>query len=134
MNLIIVLWRIITRTSCGSENALATYRILRKSRIATNYVHKLPLIFKKWDILKGILGSYSAYNFDIIIDKDVRLNDSNKVSIISGGSKELKDSVREIVLHTRKQLHDFAGAGVVSWLQYIGGPKPIYQKVTVAII
>ena len=96
-------------------------------KIASNYAHKLPLIFKKWDFLKGILGSYSAYNFDIIIDKDVRLNDSNKVSIISGGSKELKDSIREIVLHTRKQLNVFASAGVVSWLQYIGGPKPIYQ-------
>ena len=54
------------------------YRDIRFSeyynKIAANYAHKLRLIFEKWDILKRVLGSYSAYNFDIIIDKDVRYN------------------------------------------------------------
>ena len=66
--------------------------------IASNYQHKLPLIFGKWNLLKDILRLLSAYNFDIILDKEIRLKDSNKISILRGGNKEILDSIQEIVL------------------------------------
>lgn len=40
--------------------------------IASNYQKKLPLIFGKWYLLKRILKVFSAYNFDIILDKEAR--------------------------------------------------------------
>lgn len=40
--------------------------------IIHNYQHKLPLIFGKWRILKSILKLFSAYNFDVILDKELR--------------------------------------------------------------
>jgi hypothetical protein len=41
--------------------------------------------------------------------------------VISGGNRELTDSIREIVLQTRQQFGDFANAGEVNWLNYISG-------------
>ncbi|HZA69843.1 MAG TPA: hypothetical protein VE548_09085 [Nitrososphaeraceae archaeon] len=46
------------------------------------------------------------------------MRDSDRDSVISGGNKELIDSIREIVLQTRKQLGAFANAGLTSWLNY----------------
>ncbi|MGH9978094.1 MAG: hypothetical protein ACRD8Z_20005, partial [Nitrososphaeraceae archaeon] len=90
-------------------------------RIASNYQDKLPLIFGKWKILKSILQLYSAYIFDIILDKEIRLRDSDKFSVIRGGNKELLDSIREIMLQTRQQIEAFANAGWIVWLNYVSG-------------
>lgn len=87
-------------------------------KIASNYQDKLPLVFGKWSLLKNILRSYSAYNFDIILDRELRLGDSNMISIISGGNKELYYSIREIVLQTRGQIEHVANAGWTVWLKY----------------
>lgn len=87
--------------------------------IASNYQHKLPLIFGKWKLLKDILRLFSAYNFDIILDKEIRLKDSNRISILRGGNKELTDGIQEIVLEARQQLEEFANVGSVVWLNYI---------------
>lgn len=87
-------------------------------KIASNYEDKLPLVFGKWRLLKNILRSYSAYNFDIILDKELRLGDSNMISIISGGNKELYYSIREIILQTRRQIGHLADAGWIAWLKY----------------
>jgi hypothetical protein len=65
--------------------------------IASNYKNKLPLIFGKWTLLNDILKSYSAYNFDFILERRRRLADScSKRSLIRGGIKELVESFREM--------------------------------------
>ena len=64
------------------------------SNIAHNYKKKLPLIFGKWNLLTNVLGLFSAYIFDIILDKEMRLSDSDKLSVIRGGNKELSDGAR----------------------------------------
>jgi hypothetical protein len=61
---------------------------------------------------KKKLGIFAAYNFDIILDKETQLRESDKLSIIRGGNKELYDGVKEIVLQTRQQLEAFATVGM----------------------
>jgi DNA-binding PadR family transcriptional regulator len=89
--------------------------------IASNYQDKLPLIFGKWNLLKDILRLYAAYNFDIILDKEIRLRESDKLSIIRGGNKELYDGIREIILQTLQQLGYYASVGLTVWLHYNSG-------------
>ena len=96
-------------------------------KIASNYKDKLPLIFGKWNLLNDILRLFSAYNFDIVLDKEIRLGDYDKLSIIRGGNKELHDGIREIVLQTRQQLEYFATMGLTSWFNYIEGVQNEYE-------
>jgi hypothetical protein len=96
-------------------------------KVAFNYQDKLPLIFGKWDLLKDILRLFSAYNFDIILDKGIHLMDSDKISILRGGNKELLDSIREIVFQNRQQLEDFAKAGRNVWPEHIPGLLYAYE-------
>jgi hypothetical protein len=96
-------------------------------KIASNYQDKLPLIFGKWNLLKNILRLYTAYNFDIILDKEIRLRDSDKLSIIRGGNKELYDGIREIILQTLQQLGDYENAGHMVYLHYNSGISYEYE-------
>jgi DNA-binding MarR family transcriptional regulator len=73
-------------------------------KVATNYKDKLPLIFGKWNLLKMILKIFSAYNFDIIIDKETRLNSDTAPSILGGGSREFLETAKAIALHNHHQL------------------------------
>ncbi len=86
--------------------------------IAHNYKEKLPLIFGKWSLLTDILGLFSVYIFDIILDKEMRLSDSDRLSVIRGGNKELSDGAREIVYQTRQQMGVLADMGTAVWLNY----------------
>jgi len=81
-------------------------------KIAFNYKDKLPLIFGKWELLKNILGIFSDYNFDILLNKETLLWNSDNVSVARGGNKELFDGIKEIVLQTRQQMGDFANSGL----------------------
>ncbi len=92
--------------------------IVYYGNIAHNYKEKLPLIFGKWHLLTDILGLFSVYNFDIILDKELRLSDSYKLSVTRGGNKELSDGVREIVYQTRQQIGALANLGMAVWLNY----------------
>lgn len=96
-------------------------------KMASNYQDKLPLIFGKWNLLKDILRLYAGYNFDIIVDKEIRLRDSDKLSIIRGGNKELYDGIREIILQTLQQLGYYANAGCMVWLHYNSGISYEYE-------
>jgi hypothetical protein len=99
---------------------------------ASNYQNKLPLIFGKWSLLKEILRIFSAYNFDIILDKELHLRDTDKLSVVRGGNKELYDGIREIVLQTRQQLGYFADIGyTVVLFNYISNKKPNEDEGTV---
>jgi hypothetical protein len=96
-------------------------------KIVSNYKDKLPLIFGKWKVLKDVLRLYAAYNFDVIIDKEIRLRDYDKFSVIRGGNKELIDGIREIMLQTRQQIGRFIDSGEVIWLNYISGAQYGYD-------
>jgi hypothetical protein len=73
-------------------------------QIASNYQGKLPLIFENWGLLKQLLKVVSAYNFDIILDKEFR-SETMSQSILLGGNKELYDNVIAVALYSRKQLN-----------------------------
>jgi hypothetical protein len=81
----------------------------------------------KWKVLKDILRLYAAYNFDVIIDKEISLRDDDKFSVIRGGNKELVDGIREIMLQTRRQIGRFIDSGEVIWLSYISGAQYGYD-------
>jgi len=63
-------------------------------------------------------GIFSDYNFDIILDRETRVGDSDNLSVIRGGNKELYDGVSEIVLQTRQQIGEFVNTGAYVWLNY----------------
>lgn len=87
--------------------------------IAINYDDRMPLIFGKWDILKDVLDLYSIYNFDIILDKEIRTGESSIISLTRGGNKELIEGLKEISLHNRNQLGYFARAGDTVFNNYM---------------
>jgi DNA-binding PadR family transcriptional regulator len=98
--------------------------LLYYDKIASNYQNKLPLVFGKWNLLKTVLKEFSAYNFDIILDRDVRIKGIDRLSITAGGNKELYDTIQEIVLHNLRQLAKFAEVGLaILWSNYILGAK-----------
>jgi DNA-binding PadR family transcriptional regulator len=79
--------------------------------IASNYKEKLPLIFGKWNQLKGILKVFTLYNFDIILDREIRSSNKDLPSVRRGGNKELIEGIREIILDNRKSMSDFRDVG-----------------------
>ena len=79
--------------------------------VALNYKKKLPLIFGKWNQLKGILKVFTYYNFDIILDRQIRSNNKDWPSVRKGGNKQLIEGIREIILDNRELMSDFASAG-----------------------
>jgi hypothetical protein len=80
-------------------------------KIALNYKKKLQLIFGKWNHLKRILGVLMYYNFDIILDREIRSNNKDSRSVRKGGNKELIEGIREIISDNRESMSDFADAG-----------------------
>ena len=56
----------------------------------------------------------------MILDKDIRIKESDKLSVTRGGNKELYEGIGEIVLQNRQQLGEVANAGWAVWLKYIG--------------
>ena len=88
-------------------------------KVVNTYQDKLPLIFGKWDILKDVLRLFSAYNFDIVVDKDIRQRKSELISIASGGNKQLLEGIKEIVLQNRNQLFYFYYAGETIFNNYM---------------
>ena len=88
-------------------------------KIAHTYEHKFPLIFGKWSLLKKVLRSYAAYNFDVVLDKEIRTREDDKISIKRGGNKELYDGIRKLVPPNYQQLTEIAKAGRAVWLEDI---------------
>lgn len=90
-------------------------------RIASCYKEKIPLIFGRWNQLKKNLGVFTAYNFDIVIDKEIYFNSATSLSESIGGSKELCEGIRGILLQNRKMMLEFAFAGWMVLRDYIQG-------------
>ncbi len=83
-------------------------------KIASKYEEKLPLVFGKWNQLKGILREFTVYNFDIIVlnkDDIIGCNNANLLSVTMGGSKEFCDGIQTILLYNGKLMWDFVNAG-----------------------
>ena len=90
-------------------------------KIASNYEKKLSLIFGKWNLLKKVLYTMSAYNFGIILDRQAR-SDIMAKSFLEGGNKELYDSVAAVALHSQKQLSELFQKGITEYFNYISDP------------
>lgn len=71
--------------------------------IAKNYATKLPLIFRNWDYLKSVLGTFAYTNFHPILNKAYR-NMIFNVSVINGGNRELYFGVKALAEHKRIEL------------------------------
>ena len=76
-----------------------------------SYKKVLPLIFGKWNPLKDILKILSAYNFDVIINKEARTKRMSS-SVITNGNKEFYEGIIEVAFHNRKQLIEVLDAGL----------------------
>jgi hypothetical protein len=92
-------------------------RLWRKSasesyydKIALNYRVKLPLIFGKWNQLKAIFKEYAYYNFDIILDREIRSNTKDLPSVRKGGNRELIEGIMEIILENKESMSNFGNA------------------------
>lgn len=85
--------------------------------IIHNYQHKLPLIFGKWRILKSILKLFSAYNFDVILDKELR-RDFTQLSVIDRGSREMVESLRHMAFDNYNQIYRLITKGQIVETNY----------------
>jgi hypothetical protein len=93
-------------------------------KIASNYKEKLPLIFEKWHLLKVTLKEFSAYNFDIILDKETRLKSMNE-PVLNCGNKEFYENAIAITSHNHKQLGQLQTKGLEIFFNY-RGIQPYY--------
>lgn len=89
--------------------------------VAINYKNNLPLIFGKWKILKKVLKSFAAYNFDIIFDEQKCLDHVQRESVRRGGNREIFDGIEDIAKYSHDQLYDLAKAGQVVSFRYLTG-------------
>jgi DNA-binding PadR family transcriptional regulator len=108
--LVLIRYNDMDRLRCGlylKESSFEEYYDL----IALSFKKKLPLIFGKWNQLKGILKVFTYYNFDIILDREIRYNNKDSPSVRKGGNKQLIEGIREIILDNRELMSNFASAG-----------------------
>ena len=89
--------------------------------IAEKYSHTIPLIFKKWRLLKRILKAFAAYNFDIIVDQQFRDKIMRESAVfkrpgeeeyITSGSKYLFEGYKSILEISRRQLGEVQIRGI----------------------
>ncbi|MGA9149939.1 MAG: hypothetical protein WBZ36_05120, partial [Candidatus Nitrosopolaris sp.] len=90
--------------------------------IADNYRNAIPLIFRKWSLLKRILKSLAAYNFDIVTDQQFRDKIMREMAIfkrpgeeeihITSGNKYLFEGYRSILEISQKQLGEVQIRGI----------------------
>ena len=60
---------------------------------------------------EGYFKSIYVYNFDIILDRQIRSNNKDWPSVRKGGNKQLIEGIREIILDNRELMSNFASAG-----------------------
>ena len=90
--------------------------------IADKYSHTIPLIFKKWRLLKRILKTLAAYNFDIVTDQQFRDKIMRETAIfkrpreeelhITSGNKYLFEGYKSILEISQKQLGEVQIRGI----------------------
>ena len=99
--------------------------------IADNYRDAIPLIFRKWNLLKRILKAFAAYNFDIIVDQQFRDKIMRESAVfkrpgeeeyITSGSKYLFEGYKSILEISRRQLGEVQIRGMET-LDNIASPR-----------
>ena len=90
--------------------------------IADNYRDAIPLIFRKWSLLKRILKTFAAYNFDIIVDQQFRDKIMRELVVfkvpgeeelqITSGNKYLFEGYKSILEISRRQLGEVQIRGI----------------------
>jgi hypothetical protein len=90
--------------------------------IADNYREAIPLIFGKWSLLKKILKTFAAYNFDIIIDQQFRDKIMRELAVfkmpgeeelhITSGNRYLFEGYKSILEISRRQLGEIQIKGL----------------------
>lgn len=93
-------------------------------KIASNYRHKLPLIFGKWHLLKRILGVFALYNFDIILNDKIR---SKTTYQDSDGNKELNECTKSIILRNHEQLDKIRLVGLDESSKFVKSKIDLYR-------
>lgn len=84
--------------------------------VADKYRQTIPLIFGKWCLLKRILKTFAAYNFDIIIDQQFRDRIMRELAVfkmpgeeelhITSGNRHLFEGYKSILEISRRQLSE----------------------------
>jgi hypothetical protein len=111
------------------EESFETYY----DKIALNYKNNLPLIFRKWYLLKRILKIFAAYNFDIVLDKETRDNAMKSLSVISdilhpnqpqqvsitSGNKEIYEAAKSIEGISYRRLGEIQVKGMEESLNFV---------------
>ena len=90
--------------------------------IADKYGHAIPLIFKKWSLLKRILKTFAAYNLDIVVDHEFRDKTMGELAIfkrpgeeelhVTSGNKYLFEGYKSILKISRRQLGEVQIRGI----------------------
>lgn len=89
-------------------------------KIAENYKEKLPLIFGKWYLLKGVFGCLAVYNFDIILDKKFRAIELQR-PISERGNKEFYEAVDSLSATARREMMEIQSVGLQELFNYRAG-------------
>jgi hypothetical protein len=101
------------------------------NKIASNYENNLPLIFKKWRLLKRMLKVFAAYNFDIILDKEFRDKAMNQLSTnayshkeseevsVTAGNKELYENAQTVTRISHRQLGEIQIRGMEESFNFV---------------
>lgn len=97
--------------------------------IADKYKDAIPLIFKKWGLLKSILKSVAAYNFDIILDRQFREQTIGELAVfkqgpedelhITCGNKYFFKSSKSILEITRHQMGEMQLRGMEALYNFV---------------
>jgi hypothetical protein len=103
--------------------------------IADKYSHSIPLIFTKWRLLKRILKTLAAYNFDIVTDQQFRDRIMREMAIfkrpgeeelhITSGNKYLFEGYKSMLEISQKQLGEVQIRGTEA-LRNIDSHRIIY--------
>jgi hypothetical protein len=97
--------------------------------IADRYRDSIPLIFKKWRLVRRTLKTIAAYNFDIILDQHFREKSMRELSAfkrhpddnlhITSGNKYFFESTKSILEITRRQTGEMQIKGMEQMSRFV---------------
>jgi hypothetical protein len=104
--------------------------------IAAKYEDSIPLIFKKWRLLRRTLNTIAAYNFDIILDQHFRDKSMHELSAfkrhtedylhITTGNKYFFESTKSILEITRRQIGEMQMRGMEQMSRFVERKRDQY--------
>jgi hypothetical protein len=104
--------------------------------IAAKYEDSIPLIFKKWRLVRRTLKTIAAYNFDIILDQHFREKSMHELSAfmrdtedylhITCGNKCFFESTKSILEITRRQIGEMQMRGMEQMSRFVERKRDQY--------